>query len=157
MAPLRGGRGHSFRANEKNQKIAQGTTFLENPPSLRGLLIALRPSDFWSIVRALSRCQCLLLRTFLSELLVASRHSARKSGGEGANQKNVPLERVPLAPQYPFGRPTGGVLHVPERQKKNLSFTWHRNSSFYPNVRKPLAEVGRRTGGPEKGILKPQV
>ena len=40
---------------------------------------------------------------------VASRHSARGSGDEGANQKNVPLEQVPLAPQYPFERPTGGL------------------------------------------------
>ena len=30
------GRGRSFRVNEKNQKVTQGTTFLENPPSLRG-------------------------------------------------------------------------------------------------------------------------
>ncbi len=30
------GAGPSFRASEKKQKVAQGTTFLENPPSLRG-------------------------------------------------------------------------------------------------------------------------
>ena len=54
--------------------------------------------------------------------------------------------------QYPFERPAGGLLQVPERLKKNLSFTWHRNSSSYPNVRKSLAEAGRRTGGPEKGV-----
>ena len=29
-------RGRTFRVNEKYQKITQGTTFLENPPSLRG-------------------------------------------------------------------------------------------------------------------------
>ena len=50
-----------------------------------------------SIVRALGRCRSLLLRTVLLMVLVASRHSARGSGGEGANQKNVPLEQVPLA------------------------------------------------------------
>ena len=39
----------------------------------------------------------LLLRTVLLDVLVASRHSARGSGVLGANQKNVPLEQVPLA------------------------------------------------------------
>ena len=33
------GAGPSFRASEKKQKIAQGTTFLENPPKLRGLFV----------------------------------------------------------------------------------------------------------------------
>ena len=78
--------------------------------------------DFRSIVRALGRCRCLLLRTVLSEVLVASRHSAREFGGKGAYQKNVPLDRVPLAPQYPFERPAGGVLQVPERLKKYWNF-----------------------------------
>ena len=55
--------------------------------------------------------------------------------------KDVPLDRVPLAPQYPFERAaavrrpaaaskpgaafgglTAGVLQVPERQKKNCKF-----------------------------------
>ena len=53
--------------------------------------------DFRSIVRAVGRCRFVLLRTVLSMVLVASRHSARGSGGEGANQKNVPLDHVPLA------------------------------------------------------------
>ena len=53
--------------------------------------------DLRSIVRALSRCRSVLLRTVLPMVLVASRHSARGSGGKGANQKNVPLDRVPLA------------------------------------------------------------
>ena len=49
-------------------------------------------------------------------LLVASRHSARRSGVWGANQKNVSLDRVPLE------RPAGGVLQVPERLKKDCKF-----------------------------------
>ena len=73
----------------------------------------------WSVVSALGRCQCLLLRTVLPKVLVASRHSARGSGGEGANQKDVPLDHVPLAPQYPFERAAAGVLQVPERLKKD--------------------------------------
>ena len=55
-------------------------------------------------------------------VLVASRHSARGSGGEGANQKDVPLDHVPLAPQSLFERAAAGVLQVPERQKKNCQF-----------------------------------
>ena len=96
------GGGRSFRVNEKNQKVTQGTTFLENPPELRGCFVTLRPLDFRSIVRAMGRCRCLLLRTVLSIVLVASRHSARGSGGEGANQKNVPLDQVPLAGSTPL-------------------------------------------------------
>ena len=95
------GRGRTFRVNEKYQKVTQGTTFLENPPSLRGLLVTLRPMDFRSIVRAMGRCRCLLLRTALPRDIivgyaandrpgspqgcpVASRHSARGSGVFGA-------------------------------------------------------------------------
>ena len=62
----------------------------------------LRPSDLRSIVRALGRCQFVLLRTALSEVLVASRHSARGSAREGANQKNVPLDQVPFAGSIPL-------------------------------------------------------
>ena len=58
--------------------------------------------DCRSIVRALGRCRSLLLRTVLLMVLVASRHSARGSGGEGANRKNVPLDRVPLAGSTPL-------------------------------------------------------
>ena len=36
----------------------------------------------------------------------------------GAVLMAVPLDRVLLAPQYPFERPAGGVLQVPERLKK---------------------------------------
>ena len=32
------------------------------------------------------------------------------------------LDRVPLAPQYPFERPAGGVLQVPERLKEYCKF-----------------------------------
>ena len=39
-----------------------------------------------------------------------------------ANLKNVPLGRVPLAPQYPFERAAAGVLQVPEWQKKDCKF-----------------------------------
>ena len=46
------GAGPSFRVNEKKQKVTQGTTFLENPPSLRGCLVTLRPLD-WLVC-----CQC---------------------------------------------------------------------------------------------------
>ena len=113
--------------------------------------------DLWIfglIVGALGRCRCLLLRTVLTRDVivgyaandrpgspqgcpVASRHSARESGGEGANQKNVPLDQVPLAPQSLFERPAGGVLQVPERLKENLSFMWHRNSSSLPQSVSP--------------------
>ena len=45
-SPLPGrGRGRTFRVNEKYQKVTQGTTFLENPPSLRGLLVCARGTD----------------------------------------------------------------------------------------------------------------
>ena len=88
--------------------------FPKNLPELRGLLVTLRPMDFRSTVRALGRCRFVLLRTVLPRDVivgyaandrpgspqgcpVASRHSARRSGGEGANQKNVSLEQVPLA------------------------------------------------------------
>ena len=54
-----------------------------------------------------------------NEVLVASRHSARGSGEKVANQKDVPLDHVPLAPQYPFERPAGGVLQAPERLKED--------------------------------------
>ena len=39
-----------------------------------------------------------------------------------ANLKNVPLGRVPLAPQYPFERAAAGVLQVPERLKEYRQF-----------------------------------
>ena len=35
-------------------------------------------------------------------VLVASRHSARESGEEGANLQDVPLEQVPLAGSTPL-------------------------------------------------------
>ena len=70
-------------------------------------------------------------------LLVASRHSARGSGVWGANQKNVSLDRVPLAPQYPFERPAGGVLQVPERLKKDWKFGGFASPEALPHS--PLA------------------
>ena len=91
------GRGRTFRVNEKYQKVTQGTTFLENPPSLRGCFVTLRPLDFRSVVGALGRCRCLLLRTVLLKVLVASRYSARGSGVWGANLQVGSLERVPFA------------------------------------------------------------
>ena len=129
----------TFRSHEKYQKVTQGTTFLKNPPELRGILVTLRPLDFRPAVSAMGRCRFVLLRTVLPRDVivgyaandrpgspqgcpVASRHSARGSGGEGANQKNVPLDQVPLAPQSLFERPAGGVLQVPERLKENWKF-----------------------------------
>ena len=56
----------------------------------------------WSIVHAVGRCQLVLLRTVLSKVLVASRHSARRSGVWGANLQNVPLDRVPFAGSAPL-------------------------------------------------------
>ena len=78
--------------------------------------------DLWIfglIVGALGRCRCLLLRTVLTRDVivgyaandrpgspqgcpVASRHSARGSGEEGANLQDVPLEQVPLAGSTPL-------------------------------------------------------
>ena len=139
--------------NEKYQKVTQGTTFLENPPSLRGLLVTLRPSDSRSIVRALGRCQYLLLRTVLPMVLVASRHSARGSSGKGANQKNVPLDRVPFAPQYPFERAAAGLLQVPERLKEYCQFGGFAYSSKPPHGPLLPHRGGRLRAAPRKGFL----
>ena len=70
--------------------------------------------------------------------------------------KDVPLDRVPLAPQYPFERPAGGVLQVPDRQKKDLQFGGfaypdNRCTVLWPSPR--ICRIGKA----EKGILKPQV
>ena len=105
--------------NEKYQKVTQGTTFLKNPPELRGILVTLRPLDFRPAVSAMGRCRFVLLRTVLPRDVivgyaandrpgspqgcpVASRHSARGSGREGANLQNAPLDRVPLAGSTPL-------------------------------------------------------
>ena len=42
------------------------------------------------------------LEAALPMVLVASRHSARRSGVWGANLQNVPLEQVPLAGSTPL-------------------------------------------------------
>ena len=87
----------------------------------------LRPLDSRSIVRALGRCRCLLLRTVLPKVLVASRHSARGSGVWGANLQNVPLGRVPLA----------GSLSLKGRQPESYKYQTGRrrtaNSEASPN------------------------
>ena len=85
-----------------------------------------------------------------NEVLVASRHSARGSGGEGANRKNVPLGRVPLAPQYPFERPAGGVLQVPERQKKYCQFGGFAQPSNHRTALYSPAEVDAQRAAPRK-------
>ena len=40
----------------------------------------------------------------------------------GADLLASSLDRVPLAPQYPFERPAGELLQVPERLKENCKF-----------------------------------
>ncbi len=84
---------------------------------------------------------------------VASRHSARGSGGEGANQKNVPLEQVPLAPQYPFERPAGGLLQVPERLKENWEFRGFASPGIPPHSPLLPRRGGRPRAAPRKGFL----
>ena len=132
------GRGRTFRVNEKYQKVTQGTTFLENPPSLRGYFVALRPVDYWSIVRALGRCRSLLLRTVLSRDVIAAsrqRPSRQPTGlpgclaalGTKVWQGGCEFEECTVrtcAPcrQYPFERAAAGLLQVPDRQKKDRQF-----------------------------------
>ncbi len=84
---------------------------------------------------------------------VASRHSARRSGGEGANQKNVPLDRVLFAPQYPFERPAGGVLQVPERLKKVWQFGGFASLKSRRTALYSPAEVDAQRAAPRKGFL----
>ena len=86
-------------------------------------------------------------------LLVASRHSARGSGVWGANQKNVSLDRVPLAPQYPFERPAGGVLQVPERLKEYLKFGGFASPKTPPHGPLLPRRGGRPRAAPRKGFL----
>ncbi len=165
------GAGPSFRVNEKKQKVTQGTTFLENPPSLRGYFVALRPVDFQSIVRALGRCRSLLLRTVLSRDVivgyaandrpgspqgcpVASRHSARGSGGEGANLQAGPVRTSAPCRQYPFERPAGGVLQVPERLKEDCKFGGFaspQNPAAQPFP--PPPRLAAEQAAPRKGFL----
>ena len=116
-------------------------------------MVTLRPSDFRSIIRAMGRCRFVLLRTVLTEVLVASRHSARGSGGVGANQKNVPLEQVPLAPQYPFERPAGGLLQVPERLKEDRQFGGFAYPKTPPHSPLLPRRGGRPRAAPRKGFL----
>ena len=60
-------------------------------------------------------------------VLVASRHSARGSGARGANQKNVPLDRVPLAGSTPLkGR-------QPDSYKRQSGRRRTANSEASPN------------------------
>ena len=40
----------------------------------------------------------------------------------GADLLASSLDRVPLAPQYPFERPADELLQVPERLKENCKF-----------------------------------
>ena len=108
--------------------------------------------DCRSIVRALGRCRSLLLRTVLLMVLVASRHSARGSGGEGANRKNVPLDRVPLAGSTPLkGRQAEFYKYQSGRRST-------ANSEASPNqatAALPFTPPPRWTpvkGGPEKGV-----
>ena len=153
LAALHGGGGPSFRVSEKKQKVTQGTTFLENPPSLRGSLVTLRPMDSRSIVRALGRCRSLLLRTVLSMVLVASRHSARRSGGEGANQKNVPLEQVPLAGSTPLkGRQADFYTYQSGRRSTANSEASPNQKSHRTALYSP-AEVDAPRAAPRKGFL----
>ena len=69
--------------------------------------------------------------------------------------KDVPLDRVPLAPQYPFERPAGGVLQVPERLKEYWNFGGFAYPRTPPHGPFLPRRGGRPKGGPEKGILKP--
>ena len=68
--------------------------------------------------------------------------------------QNVPLERVPLAPQYPFERAAAGVLQVPERQKKVRQFGGFAYPKTPPHSPLVLAEAlpDRQS---REGILKP--
>ena len=70
----------------------------------------------------------------------------------GANLKNVPLDRVPLAPQYPFERPAGGLLQVPERLKENWKFRGFASPGIPPHSPLLPRRGGRPKGGPEKGV-----
>ena len=84
---------------------------------------------------------------------VASRHSARGSGVWGANLQNAPLDRVPLAPQYPFERPAGGLLQVPERLKEDRQFGGFAYPKTPPHSPLLPRRGGRPRAAPRKGFL----
>jgi len=69
----------------------------------------------------MGQCHSLLLHTVLSMVLVASRHSARRSG-DGANLQAGPVRTCAPCRQYPFERAAAGPLQVPKRQKEDLKF-----------------------------------
>ena len=141
---------------KSRQKRAQETAFPKDLPELRGCLVTLRPSDSRSIVRAVGRCQCVLLRTVLSEVLVASRHSARESGVLGANLKNVPLDRVPLAGSAPLkaGRRSSTSARAAEGELEIQRLRLPRNPAAQPFTPPP-----RRTpkGRPRERSPEPLV
>ena len=76
-----------------------------------------------------------------------------KVWSKGANQMNVPLDCVPLAPQYPFERPAGGVLQVPERLKKVWQFGGFASLKSRRTALYSPAEVDAQRAAPRKGFL----
>ena len=105
--------------------------------------------DFRLIVRALSRCQCLLLRTVLPIVLVASRHSARGSG----KFEECTVRTCAPCRQSLFERPAGGVLQVPERQKKYCQFGGFAYPKTLPHSPFLPRRGGRPRAAPRKGFL----
>ena len=122
--------------------------------------------DFQSIVRALGRCRCLLLRTVLPRDVIAasrqrpSRQPAGLPGCLAALGTRVWREKCKFAecivrPRAPcrqslFERPAGGVLQVPERQKKYCQF----GGFAYPTPPPHSPFLPRRGGRPRAAPRK---
>ena len=90
---------------------------------------------FFAAARALGRCRCLLLRTVLLKVLVASRHSARGPGRESANLQNVPLDHVPLA----------GSLSLKGRQAGVYKYQSGSLVHFFPGDREEIGAICHRS------------
>ena len=88
---------------------------------------------------------------------VASRHSARGSGKEGANRKNVPLDRVPLAGSTPLkGRQADFYKYQSGRRRTTNSEASPNQEPRRTALYSP-AEVDARKGRPRERSPEPLV
>ena len=118
----------------------------------------------------MGRCRCLLLRTVLPRDViagyagndrpgspqgcpVASRHSARGSGGGGCESEECTVRPCAPCRQYPFERPAGGLLQVPERLKEDRQFGGFAYPKTPPHSPLLPRRGGRPRAAPRKGFL----
>ena len=130
--------------------------FPKNLPKLRGRLFSLRPVD-WLVYRPCSgpmpHCASAHSSTegrhcrFAATTVPAARRAARLPRGTRHEGLAVRVRFAkctvrPRAPcrQYPFERPAGGLLQVPERQKKDRQFGGFASPETPPHSPLALAE-----------------